>query len=261
MFKNKKVSLIIVSTLALTLAFGLVAFNLVDTASAAEIVGQGGFELNADFNGRRGGPGGDRDHGFGAQDTFLADALGITAEELQTAMQEVRSSFNGRVDKEELDAALADVLGITVDELTAACKEAKDAAIAQALAEGKITEEQVVMMEARESLKNYMEKDEILANVLGITVEDLEAAKEDGQRIPDLLEALDIDEETFQAEMQAAHKEVLQQAVEEGVITQEQADLILENGFDAPKGPGGPGHGRGGHGGFPGGKKPEGSRG
>jgi hypothetical protein len=141
----------------------------------------------------------------------------------------------------DMDLHLAEALGISTDELSDAREAAKNAAIEQALEDGMITEEQVTIMEARQALKNYIEKDALLAKALGITVEELEAAKEDDQRIPDLLEELGIDQETFEANMQAAHEEVVRQAVQDGVITQEQADLMLDNGFRGVHGPGGRG--------------------
>ncbi|MFN2235305.1 MAG: hypothetical protein ACK2U1_13845, partial [Anaerolineales bacterium] len=99
------------------------------------------------------------------------------------------------------------------------------------VADGKITEEQAAMMEAHQVLESYMQKDEMTANALGITVDELNAAQEDGQRLPDLIEALGITQEEFEANMQALREETLQQAVQDGVITQEQADLMFENGY------------------------------
>jgi len=248
MFKNKKVSTIIISVLALTLAIGLVAFAPIETASAAEPVGKEG---PGGSRGDRGSRGGKRGSGFGGEDNFLANELGITIEELQTAFEEARSNFEGPGSETDMNTLLADALGITVEELDAAREAARDAAIEQALADGKITEEQVALMEARQALKNYMEKDEVLAKALGISVDELETAKEDGKRISDLLEELGIDQETFQANMQIAHEETLQQAVEDGIITQEQADQISESGFARS-----PGRGRDGNRGLRGEKSP-----
>ena len=201
MFKNKKVSLVVFGALALILVVGVFAFSPTMIASAEEAIIQHG----------RGGRGGQKAPGYGGEE-FLAEALGITMEELETAKEEARSGFEGRPEKDEMNAAFADALGITVEELDAAREIAKDAAIEQALADGKITEEQVAMMEAREALKDYIDKDAMMADVLGISVAELEAAKEDGQRIPDLLEKLGIAEETFKADVQAAQEAALQQA-------------------------------------------------
>ena len=114
----------------------------------------------------------------------------------------------------EADSLLADALGISVEELQAARERVQAAAIDQALEEGKITEEQVAMMEAHQALQNYIQKDEMLAKALGITLDELDAAKEDGQHLPDLMEELGIEPEDFEVNMQALREEILEQAVQ-----------------------------------------------
>ena len=250
MFKNKKHTIVIASLLVAALAFGLMALVPNNIASAAD--------FNETGIAHQGGPGGQNRGPRERDNTYLADALGITQDELQAAFEEARAAHEagGETEKGE---NLAAALGITVDELEAAQEAAKDAAIAQALADGKITEEQVALKEAHEALRNYMEKDEMLAKALGISVDELTAAQEDGKRIPDLLDELGLDEETFRANMDAAREDALNQAVADGVITQEQADQIQENGLGGPDGKGGPGRGgRPGGGSFPGSKRPEG---
>lgn len=265
MSKNKKFFLIIIGALVLTLAFGMTVFVTFDTASAAV--------LDEGFNhGRR--PGGFRPGGID-NDEALAEALGISVEELQTAHETVKamaleqavadgkltqeqadqiaegSFFNPRARfmpmGEENDSLLAEALKISVEELQAARQQVQQAAIDQALADGKITEEQATMMEAHQALQNYLQKDEIIAKALGITVDELNAYQEDGQRLPDLIEELGLTQEEFEANMLTLREDALQQAVLDGVITQEQANLMLENGY-------GGAHGMGGHG-FPAGRR------
>lgn len=142
----------------------------------------------------------------------------------------------------DMDTHLAEALGISTDELSEARDAAKNAELEQALADGKITEEQVAMMEARQALQNYIEKDEMVAKALGITVEELEAAQEDGIRLPDLMEDLGIEQEDFEANMKAIYEEILQQAIDDDIITQEQADQLLEEGFSGRRGLGKLGH-------------------
>ena len=259
MFKNKKFSLIAIGALLLTLALGLVAFAPFDTASAAA--------PDDGFNHSR-GPGGFRP-GRTGDDQALADALGISVEELQTAHEIVQAAAldqavaDGKLTQEqadqiaarsfmaprgrfalmkgEADSLLAETLEISVEELQAARERVQAAAIEQALADGKITEEQVAMMEAHQAIQNYMNKDEMIAKALSITVDELDAAKQDGQRLPDLMEELGIEPEDFEANMQALREEILQQAVGDGVITQEQADQMLENDLRGVRGPGGHG--------------------
>jgi hypothetical protein len=63
--------------------------------------------------------------------------------------------------------------------------------------------------------------------------------------MPDLLEELGLTQEKFQAAMQTAYENMVNQAVKDGVITQAQADLLLSE--KAGPGPGTfPGRGKGG---------------
>ncbi len=193
----------------------------------------------------RGGP-----MGGGADDTYLAEALGITAAELQTAQQAAneaaidqalaqglitqaqadalkeRSDMFGRGGRGfhgffgtdgatiDMDALLADALGITTDELSAARVKAQDLALAAAVADGRITQEQADQLKARQALQTYME----------------------GQ--------------DFQGQVRSLYEGLVQKAVQAGVITQEQADAILSDtgsiggmrgfeGFDGHHGRGG----------------------
>jgi hypothetical protein len=173
----------------------------------------------------RGGP-----LGGGVNDTYLAEALGITADELQAAQQTAneaaidqalaqglitqaqadalkeRSGMFGRFDgrmphgmfgltDETIDreALLAEALGITTDELAAARVEAQDLALAAAVEDGRITQEQADQLKAHQSLRTYL------------------------------------DEQGFQDQVRSLYENLVNQAVQAGVITQEQADAILSN--------------------------------
>ena len=84
----------------------------------------------------------------------------------------------------------------------------------------------------------------VVAQTLGLSVADLDAAKEAGKHLPQLAEEQGVDMETVKAAMKAEATRQVNQAVADGTITQTQADRILrriENG----RGPGhGPGPGR-----------------
>ncbi len=182
---------------------------------------------------------------------FLADALGITVEELQAAQSEAAAAGlqqavdEGLITQAQADqiqargmdrgfrfgpmlgdtidpeALLADALGISVEDLEAAQSTARDTALAQAVEEGKITQEQADRMQAHTALQPYLSE-----------------------------------------RMQSAFEEAVQQAVEDDAITQEQADALLAeqadgfgpgkhmSGFGGER-PGMPGR-RGDHGGMPG---------
>jgi hypothetical protein len=107
---------------------------------------------------------------------------------------------------------------------------------------------------------------DIVAEALGMTTEELREALAGGQTIADLAEAKGVALEDIAAALVAEHAEHLQQAVEDGRLTQEEADERiaemqtkileqLESGeFGGPAGPGAPG-GCGGPGGMGGGSR------
>ena len=138
---------------------------------------------------------------------------------------------------------LAEELGITVEELEAARQTAREKALQQALDDGRITQEQFDLIKAKEALKDYIDREAIMAEALGMSAEELEAALADGTRMRDLLDELGLDSATVREAMQEAHAAAIQQAVEDNVITQEQADQLQ----DGP-GKGGFGGRRGGRG-------------
>lgn len=200
--------------------------------------------------------------GFADQGSYLADALGITVEELQAAREAVRTTqmesavaqalADGQITQEQADAMLAGQsfgrgrhgmrglgtnirdeheallaaqLGISVETLTAAQETAQAAAQAQAIADGLITQEQADLMGAGQILQNYIDHDTTLANLLGISVAELTAAKQD-RSIHDLITASGLTQEEIMTAMQTARETAVAQAVADGVITQAQADQL-----------------------------------
>ncbi|MBX7233887.1 MAG: DUF4230 domain-containing protein [Caldilineales bacterium] len=204
-----------------------------------------------------GGPGGLGGRGgTGVSDTYLADALGITAAELQTAQQEANDaaidqaladglitqaqadalkqrsgSVWGRelghfgllgADTIDMEALLAKALDISTADLQAARVKAQDAALAAAVEAGNITQEQADQMKAQQALQNYFQT------------------------------------QGLQDKIRSLYEDAVNAAVKAGVITQAQADQILSNqsfgfgmrGLGGPDfgmhGFGGRGHGRGG---------------
>jgi hypothetical protein len=190
----------------------------------------------------RGGP-----MGGGASDAYLAEALGIAAAELQTAQQ---TAYEAAIDQAltdglitqaqadalkargasfgrgfhgffglgdnaiDMNALLADALGISADELAAARVEAQDLALAAAVEDGRLTQEQADQLKARQSLQTYLQ------------------------------------EQGFQDQVRSLYENLVQQAVQAGVLTQAQADAILSEqgafggmrgmrGFDGMRGHGG----------------------
>ncbi|HEY46555.1 MAG TPA: hypothetical protein G4O14_07205 [Anaerolineae bacterium] len=166
------------------------------------------------------------------------------------------------------EEALANALGISVEELQAAYEKAFTAAIEQALDEGALTQEQADNLlsgerfgfRGRHGLRGFGgHMNEHLAEALGISVAELEAAQakahdtviaeavEAGtitQEQADLMNARGAISAYVQEAMTKAYGEAVEQALADGVITQAQADLLLENGTMGFRGPGGfPGFG------------------
>lgn len=177
------------------------------------------------------------------------------------------------------DEALAAALGITVEELDAAQEAARVALIDQAVADGHLTEAEGEALKLdggrlRNSSRYGYDKDEFLAEALGISVEELNAAELTAyeaeiaaavaagtitQEQADLLLARRaaqnyLDQDALDAAVRSAYENAVAAAVAAGDITQAQADALLAQlatqTFDFGFG------GRGGHGGWggPGGR-------
>jgi len=139
-----------------------------------------------------------------------------------------------------MDELLAEELGITVEELNAARQRAQARAIDQAVQDGRLTQEQADELKARQALAAYLEPDALMADALGMTVEELQDARAAGKRLPEIIESQGLDMDDFRDALQQAHEDAVQRAVADGVITQEQADQFLDrNGLFRPHGFGG----------------------
>lgn len=196
------------------------------------------------------GPGPHRGgHGFGLAQglidhkAIMADALGITVEELEAAHAEGK----------RLPELVAE-LGLDLDTVRANIHAGLTEAINQAVTDGTITQAQADMMlqrlEMRTLAHELIDMQAIVADALGITVEELEAARAEGKTIPQLIDELGLDRVEVRESIRAGREAAINQALAEGTITQEQADWLLnQGGRGAGRGFGGPG-GRGGHHGF-----------
>ena len=81
--------------------------------------------------------------------------------------------FGGKLD---YPALLADALGVTVEELQTAQEAAHQAALEQALEEGLITQEQADRMLSLRAVRGYLNREALLAEALGMSVAELQAA-------------------------------------------------------------------------------------
>ena len=180
-----------------------------------------------------------------------ADILGLSVDELEAAREAGTS-------KEEL----LENAGLTAEEFQALMTEAKEASIAEAIDSGLITEEQAANFAERQGNGRGGRgqrggNPESVADILGLTVEELEAAREDGITMDELLEDAGLTEDEFReaagAAREAAREARVAEALENGDITEEEAEAILsgegrgQGGQRGQRGDGGNG-GRGGRG-------------
>lgn len=288
--KNKKWFMIATGLLvAVGLIGGISTLSYFQPASA-----QGTGLIADDGANRQGPPGPGMDDRQDVSEQYLAQALGITEEQLQTVqtnafkavVQEALDQglitqaqadqlsqsepgggrgvvrFLGPDSGIDMEALLAKELGITVDELKVAREEAAKLALQQRVADGDMTQEQADMALAQNALRDYLNPNTLLAASLGITTDELQAYRDDGKTMADILTDLGLTPAAVLNAQTDALLVAVQQAVTDDVITQAQADAFLLSridgaGFGRPGGRmgGGPRGGMQGgmRGGFPGG--------
>ena len=184
----------------------------------------------------------------GVAGLFLA-AVGLG---LGTAIAVASESTAAKLADPGLDAlgwphGLVDMQALLAEELARPQQAAREAAIQQLVDAGILTEEQGELAIAAAALRSYLDRHDMRAEALGITPEQLTAARVEEKTLADLLVEQDMSLATFQENLAKAHEEALAQAIEDGVITQEQLDQLqvripgrMQGGF---------GHGRHGLGG------------
>ncbi len=160
---------------------------------------------------------------------------------------------------------VADKLGVSEEELTVAIEEARDETIDEAVAEGRLTEEQAERL--REggfpfNRRLHRAGGHILnaaADVLEMEKDDLVVELREGNSLADVAAAQGIDVDSFKAQLLAEVQTDIDAKAADGTITQEQADRLSEgleervdnivNAQPGEGGFGGPGHRHGGFGG------------
>jgi polyhydroxyalkanoate synthesis regulator phasin len=142
-------------------------------------------------------------------------------------------------------AKLAANLGMDQDKVTAALDTTRQQMLDEAVQQGKITQEQADKMAARMdggfcgfgSNKGMMgHKDKLggrnlngMANILGITEDQLKTELESGKKMQDILTEHGLTMEQCKQKMQEQREQQIAQDVADGKITQEQADKMLQN--------------------------------
>lgn len=159
----------------------------------------------------------------------IAGVLGMTAEELESALAEGQTLFD-IVEEQGVD--LADVQAA----MEAARREHLETMIDEAPPAGWM-------------LLYHDEMEQAVADALNISVDELEAGRAEGKHLFEIAEEQGLDPETVHEALEAAREGIVDQAVADGVLTEEQAEEMTEfgPGFGGPGGPGGQ-RGRGGRG-------------
>lgn len=188
-----------------------------------------------------------------------ADALGMTVEEFDAAKAEGLSL-----------AEIAEAQGVDLEDVQAAVTATVEEMVLQAVEDGELTQEDADLILERlqdggfffgpgrrgrhgrhgpNPLADYLNRDDIAAataGALGMTVEELQTAREDGQTIAEIAEAQGVDLEDVQAAVQEVYEESVAAALADGAITEDVAAQLLERevglgGFGpCHGGPGGP---------------------
>jgi hypothetical protein len=256
-------------------AFG---FGLVNRAKAAGLQSQVAFH---------GGPGyGGFGRGGQADETNLAQALGITVPQLQTAEQkaydaaiqqalskglitqdqadmltlrgggfgriEMGSNMFGQNSGIDYQSLLATQLNIDTTALQSAEKQAYTNQINQAVQNGTLTQQQADLILGRYALQGVLDPTALFAQALGITTAQLQTDQSQGMSLSQILSAAGKTAVQVRDAEQAAFQAAVQQAVTNQTITQAQATAVLNSGYGFGYLPGGFGGregfgGRGGH--------------
>ena len=175
----------------------------------------------------------------------VAELLGLTPEEL-SAEREAGKSLREVAAKQGLDE----------EELKEALADARAEKLEQAVADGKITQEQAdrmaewAPMGPRDRRRGAMRQGvavgrDTITELLDLTPEELSAEREAGKSLREIAAKQGLDEEDLKESLADTRAEKLAQTVADGKITQEQADRLMER-KRAPIGP--HGFGRGGRG-------------
>jgi hypothetical protein len=183
-----------------------------------------------------------------------AEATATPDRDMSTGRELGRRALSGSSDER-----LAEALGITTDELDAAYLEAATAALDQAVAEDLLTQTQADTLRERLGAASggfhlggrgfnffgsaTIDSEALLADALGITTEELDAAYDEAEAtaLAEAVEAGQLTQEQaelvtarralqeYWATQQQSYEEIVQAALDAGAITQEQADLLLEH--------------------------------
>jgi hypothetical protein len=183
----------------------------------------------------------------------MADALGMTVEELDAARAEGKTPWE-----------IAEEQGVDLTDMRDTMRPPFEQMLDRAVAGGMLTQEQADTIrqhradgpgprEGRGGFPRFPGKDEdhpfldpeqagayheqmqqAMADALGLTVEELVAARDEGQTLWEMAEERGVDLAEVGDALKTAGQELLDQAVANGTLTQEQADNIRQHMEDMP---------------------------
>jgi len=144
----------------------------------------------------------------------------------------------------------ASILGVDEDKVVAAAKEAGKQVVDEAVEQGKITAEQAEKIKSKIDEGRFFPcpfprhrgaggpRLDAVAQVLGMTADELKAELEQGKKISDIAKEKGLTEEQLHQKVIEAKIQAIRQAVEEGKIPQDRADEIIKRLENAPQGKG-----------------------
>jgi len=127
----------------------------------------------------------------------------------------------------DYDALLVEALDITTAELQEAREEAFTTAVELAADEEYITQRQADMILAVRAMKGTINQGELIADALGISLEELQEARQN-RALQQLIKDLDMTQADVREAVLEQYEEVVDQAVEEGLLTEEQAETLRD---------------------------------
>jgi lambda repressor-like predicted transcriptional regulator len=164
------------------------------------------------------------EHGGSVNDTELQKVLGMTADQIKSALQ------SGKTMKDLITAKGLDFASI-MKQLKASHDADMQTKIAADVKSGKITQAQADEMQTKRTERETKEIAN-LANVLGTTTDKIKADRDNGKSLDETITSLGLDKNTVMQKLQASHdadmKANLAADVASGKITQAQADEMTK---------------------------------
>ncbi len=214
----------IITTAGLFLLIAMAGSALLFTDVASAQISEDGADGAAaerSGTGRQGHRGGRNILSSEERAEVVANVLGISAEEV-IAAKEDGTSFSD----------LAEANGASIDDIHAALYAASVDKVNELVASGEITAERGEQILARLELRNLarqvIDRDalkQVAADTLGVTVAELEAAKEDGT-MSELVDASGVSKEELKAAVTEARDGMIDEAVANGELTEEQGEQL-----------------------------------